>query len=349
MNILFSQCSSLFWLNIIWTCNALFQALAWPQCIRLMNEWCSQQQLGTRWGLVSLSYQFGSFVVFSCFTFLIEWYGWRASFLIPGLVGMGAALLILLLPLDEPSSLGLMTREERFGAHQSEQPARQGKSDDSTQGFWEISREILFNRQLWYLSFAMFFLYIVKCGFCSWAPTFLHEAKRLGPTSIGYYMVGFEGAGAFGGLAAGWLSDTFFRGHRGQVAVLYFCGIVIFLLSLWLLPPGSPLVDALVLACLGFTLTGPQVMAGTASFDFSSKKAAVAANGFMGLFSGAGSAIISGTFLGYIAQHHGWSAVFLLLAGTSVIAAGFFWMIGKPQEVRAPSSPPAGLVQEQCA
>jgi sugar phosphate permease len=74
-------------------------------------------------------------------------------------------------------------------------------------------------------------------------------------------------------------------------------------------------------------MTGPQIMAGAAVSDFSSKKAAVAANGFTGLFSGLGSAMVSGAFLGYVAQAYGWSSVFLFLAACSLVAAVLFWKI----------------------
>jgi OPA family sugar phosphate sensor protein UhpC-like MFS transporter len=144
---------------------------------------------------------------------------------------------------------------------------------------------------------------------------------------IGGYMLGFEGAGALGGLCAGWLSDSFFRGRRGPVAVLYFAGIFLFLIGLLFCPGEAKLLNGLLLAGLGFTITGPQIMAGCASFDYTSKKAAIAANGFTGLFSGLGSAVISGAAVGFIAQYYGWSAVFLLLAACSVVAAWTFWKI----------------------
>jgi OPA family glycerol-3-phosphate transporter-like MFS transporter len=66
-------------------------------------------------------------------------------------------------------------------------------------------------------------------------------------------------------------------------------------------------------------------MAGAASVDLSSKKAAVAANGFVGFFSYFGSSVVSGVFLGYVTQHYGWSATFLILIFSSAMAALFFW------------------------
>jgi OPA family sugar phosphate sensor protein UhpC-like MFS transporter len=220
--------------------------------------------------------------------------------------------------------LGLVPRETRFGIEEKPQPT--ASATDSGE-LWLIAKEVLCNRFIWLISLATFFVYVVKTGFCFWAPSYLNEVNRLNATMIGAYMLGFEGAGALGGLAAGWLSDSVFKGKRGPVAVLYFAGIFIFLVGLFLMPNEYGLLNALLLAGLGFTITGPQIMAGTASFDFSSKRAAMAANGFTGLFAGLGSAIVSGSAIGFLAQHYGWALVFMLLASCCVIAAGLFWRI----------------------
>lgn len=322
MNIAFSKVSVLWHFSLIWSFNAFFQSIAWPQCVRLMSEWYSSTQLGTRWGLVSMANQAGSFLVFAFFTFLIEAYGWRASFFIPGIMGIIAGLLILALPLEVPKELGLCSMEERHGL-----PPVVETNTDSSLGkiSWDILSEILKNKYLWYISLATFFIYIVKTGFCSWAPTYLKEAKGLGIKAVGFNMVVFEIAGAFGGLIAGWVSDKIFKGRRGHVGMIYLGGMIVLLIGIWMSPVNFPVLDLVLLGGLGFVLFGPQVMAGAASVDLSSKKAAVAANGFVGFFSYFGSSMVSGVFLGYITQHYGWSATFTILSVSSAMAAFFFW------------------------
>ena len=322
MNIAFSKVSTLVGFSIVWSFNAFFQSIAWPQCVRLMSEWYSPTQLGTRWGLVSMANQAGSFLVFVFFTFLIESYGWRASFFIPGMAGIIAGLVILALPLEVPKQLGLSSMEERHGL---EIDLSASADTNFRQVGWSILREIFTNKFLWYVSLATFFIYIVKTGFCSWAPTYLKEAKGFGIKSVGFNMGIFEFAGAFGGLIAGWLSDKVFKGRRGHVGVIYLGGMVVLLTALWLAPINVLGLDVVILAGLGFVLFGPQVMAGAASVDLSSKKAAVAANGFVGFFSYFGSSVVSGVLLGYVTQHYGWSATFLILIASSLMAAFFFW------------------------
>ncbi len=335
MNIFFSKLSTLWEFSIIWSFNAFFQSIAWPQCVRLMSEWYSPTQLGTRWGLVSMANQAGSFLVFAFFTFLIESYGWRASFLIPGVAGIIAGFVILALPLEVPTNLGLCSMEKRNGLPPENNTHSLSNSTSISLG---ILAEILRNRFLWYVSLATFFTYIVKTGFCSWAPAYLKETKGLGIKAVGFNMVSFEIAGAFGGLIAGWLSDKVFKGRRGHVGTIYLGGMIVLLTALWLSPSNTPTVDIILLSALGFVLFGPQVMAGAASVDFSSKKAAVAANGFVGFFSYFGSSLISGVFMGYLTQHYGWSAAFILLIGSSAMAGYFFWKTLAYQKNSSPSA-----------
>jgi sugar phosphate permease len=287
-----------------------------------MSEWYSPTQLGTRWGLVSMANQAGSFLVFVFFTFLIESYGWRASFFIPGMAGIIAGLVILALPLEVPKQLGLCSMEERHGL---EKDMSASADTNFLQVGQSILREIFTNKFLWYVSLATFFIYIVKTGFSSWAPTYLKEAKGLSIQSVGFNMGIFEFSGAFGGLVAGWLSDKVFKGRRGHVGVIYLGGMVVLLTALWLAHINVLGIDAVLLGGLGFVLFGPQVMEGAASVDLSSKKAAVAANGFVGFFSYLGSSVVSGVLLGYVTQHYGWSATFLILIASSLMAAFFFW------------------------
>lgn len=321
MNIAFSKTSTLVGMSLIWACNAFFQSIAWPQCVRLLSEWYSPTQLGTRWGIVSVANQAGSFLVFAFFPFLVESYGWRASFFIPGVAGIIAGLVILALPLEVPKELGLCSMEERNGLP----PVMESTPNEGLgKVTGDILTEILKNKFLWYVSLATFFIYIVKTGFCSWAPTYLKEAKGLGIKAVGFNMVVFEVVGAIGGLVAGWVSDKVFKGRRGQVGLIYLIGMIMLLFGLWWAPMNVPGLDIALFAGLGFVLFGPQVMAGAASVDFSSKKAAVAANGFVGFFSYFGSSLVSGVLLGYVTQHYGWSATFIILIASCIMAAYFF-------------------------
>ena len=72
---------------------------------------------------------------------------------------------------------------------------------------------------------------------------------------------------------------------------------------------------------------GPQALLGTSASQQATKHACATANGILGIF-GYASTAISGVTFGYLAEHFGWDSVFLVsviigLVGAAVVA--FMW------------------------
>lgn len=326
-NILFANATSLTSLTIVWSINSFFQSLAWPQCVRLMKEWFSPLQMGTRWAVVSLANQGGSIVIFAFFTFIIDAYGWQASFIAPGIIGIICACITMALPLEIPSQLGLYSVEKRHGLREDDTHIL--KINTTLQLSLGILKEILTNRLIWYVSFSTFFLYIVKAGFCAWGPTFLKEARGLPLREVGWQMIAFEIAGVIGSLTAGWVSDKIFSGRRGPVGAIYMLTLGALFTALAFSSGESKILDIATLIGIGFMIFGPQIMVGTASVDFSSKRSAVAANGFVGFFGYFGSSFVSGLGIGHITDNYGWRAAFGIFVASAFLAAIFFALIWK--------------------
>ena len=129
----------------------------------------------------------------------------------------------------------------------------------------------------------------------------------------------FEIGGVFGSLAAGYLSDTVFKGRRGPVNILFTVGVIGNLLVLWFIPSSSLLTISIATFVFGFLIFGPQMLIGMAAAELVSKEAAGTATGFAGLFAYAGAAC-AGWPVGRLIEDFGWSAFFLLLSICASIA-----------------------------
>jgi sugar phosphate permease len=92
------------------------------------------------------------------------------------------------------------------------------------------------------------------------------------------------------------------------------------MLVFWLAPPGQPWLFVAALGVCGFFIYGPLMLVSVAAAGFAGKKAAATASGFTGLWGYAG-AVMSGVGIGWVAQHHGWGAGFVALAGAGVLSA----------------------------
>lgn len=309
--------SGFIFFGILWGFNAWFQSMGWPPVVRILTHWYSPKELGTKWGFWASSHEIGGAAIVVLAGFLIENYGWRYAFFAPSIIAMGVSLFLFNRLRDTPKSVGLP-------------PVEQYKEDTNALAALELEedkishleqiRRVILNPLLWYVGLGNMFLYVVRMGVFTWAPTFLQEMKGYTPLSSGWQLATYEISGILGGLCAGWLSDKVFQGRRGPVSVLFMLGLSLSLVYFWQVKFDTPLLDAVVMFLVGFLVYGPQVLAGVAAADFGTKKAAGTATGLIGTFGYLGAAI-SGYGIAKIVDLWGWSSGFLFFITAAFLGA----------------------------
>ncbi|MDR0740811.1 MAG: MFS transporter [Puniceicoccales bacterium] len=311
--------SSIFVFALLYALSGIFQSMGWPPVSRLMTHWYAPRDLGTRWGLVNASHQFGSIAILLGGSWLLETFGWRSVFIVPAVIALLLAGILFERLRDTPESLGLPSIEEKEGL---EVVAVHSEEPEVT--FREIFLEhILPNRALWYVCIANFFVYIIRMGFFNWAPTFLQEARGASILSSGAQSALFELTGAFGGVLAGWTSDRIFKGQRNRTSFYFMILLITLLFLFWRISSSSQIVNTVFLFLMGFFIYGPQTLVGISGAELGSKRAAAAANGLTGTFGYLGGAV-SGVGVGFVADRWGWDAVFLFFGICAVFGTFFF-------------------------
>lgn len=323
LNLGVGMCSQFWTFALFWGLNAWVQSMGWPPCSRLLTRWFSPKELGTKWGVWNASHPIGGALTFALAGFLIEHYSWRYAFFVPGIFCFTIIVPLLLERLrDCPKSVQLPPIEEYADLKQDIH------QEDDDLSFKEILfHRVLKNKLVWYVSMGNFFLYMVRMGIFNWAPTFLKEAKNSSLNMAGWQSAGFEIAGIFGGIAAGWVSDHLFHGRRGPVAALCMVALVFFMIYFWLVPSGHHFWNTVVMLFVGFFVYGPQVLVGVAAADFASKKAVGAATGLTGTLGYFGTAV-SGIGVGALVDRWGWDAGFLFFIASAFLGIFFFLLTG---------------------
>lgn len=318
-NIVFPFTDSFLAMNLIWGFNAFFQSIAWPQYVRLMNEWYKPTEIGTRWSILSIANQLGSVAILLGLNDVVTSYSWKAGFWLPGIVCLAGTLILYLLPLQSYQEVS-----------DNKHPPKRTNADDAPQTTFKdikpIFKEIISNKLLWLIAFANMFLYVVKTGVCTWVPLYLQQAKNFSLNESIKGMMVFEIVGAAGGLFAGLASDKLFKGRRGPIGVSFMGLLLISLILLWQGPASFGLFNKVALGLTGFAIFGPQIMVGVASVDFSSQKAAVAANGCVSFFAYIATSWLTGWQLGQIVDSYGWGHAMFMLTVFTVLAAGCFML-----------------------
>lgn len=296
----------------LWALNNLFQGAGSPPCFRLLTHWFSPKEIGRAWGVWNASHQIGGAVIAVWAGWLVTHYGWRAAFWAPAAVCVVGSFWLFNRLTDSPEAMGLPPVELYKEGIALQVDARHEHS------FWSIFREhILTNPWVWVVSFANFFVYIVRIGILDWTPKYLVEAKHFALKDAGYALSAFEIAGIFGAYAAGWISDRM-GGRRGPVSVLFMILLIASVGILFFVPPGQRLTMAVVFTAIGFFVYGPQMLIAVAAADFATKVASASAVGLTGLLGYLG-ATLCGVGTGLIADRYGWDGVLWFYGASAVI------------------------------
>ena len=322
MNICMGFSSLIPMFAIFWSLNYCFQSMGWPACAKMLTHWYSPTEIGTKWALWNTSHQIGSAVIVSTAPFILAHFGWRYVFFIPGILAIFLSGFVFNRLRNTPESLNLPSVEKITGIASVAESEKWKKDDETPLSYKETLKLALGNRLVWFVGLANLFVYICRMTFLNWGPTLLLESKGSSLAGAGFQMVGFDLASMVGGLCAGYVSDKVFKGRRGPVSAMCMIILGILVSILWLIPQDSHITSSICMLCIGFLISGPQILIGVAAADFASKKAAATASGFTGTLGYAGTAL-AGYGTGYLADNYGWSAVFVMTMISAAAAAVF--------------------------
>lgn len=320
-NIFFGLSSSLLFFVFFWFLNGWFQGLGAPACTRLLTHWYSQNERGRWWAVWSTSQNVGGAVIPIIVGCCAQYYGWRFAMIFPGLLAILGGVFLINRLCDTPQSVGLPSIE----VFRSDFPSNTKKVDERQLTVKEILfTYVLNNPFVWMLGISYFFIYVLRTGVSEWTALYLIESKGYSIVGAASVVFWFEIGGFFGNLVAGYTSDRFFRGGRGQINVLFSLCIGMTVFSFWNVSMNSPFVDSIYLFTMGFFIFGPQMLIGMAAAELSHKNAAATAVGFVGWIAYLGSAT-AGLPLGKITQEFGWNGFFIALASCAMLSTLFLF------------------------
>ncbi|WP_371361702.1 Membrane sensor protein UhpC [Sporomusa rhizae] len=269
-------------LVVLWGINGWFQSFGAGPCIVSLNQWFSQRERGTFYGIWFTSHNLGAAFTYLATATIVGAYSWKMGFIMPGVVCVFGSILIYFFMSDRPETYGLPNVSDFKNDHV--ETVAKDKSISSLQ--WEVVKR----PAVWILGLSSLCCYIARYAIESWGIIYLTEAK-------GYSTIGASGvlgvmqfAGIFGALTCGLVSDRFFN-HKRNVPALIYGVLYAVSIALFLWAPASPMVDMGSMVLYGFTM-GALVcyLGGLMAVDICPKRATGAAMGMIGLLSYGGAA-----------------------------------------------------------
>ena len=317
-----------------------FNGMGWPPCGRIMTHWFSQNERGTKMSIWNCAHNVGGALVGPMAVYGATWFGsWfygsnqelyflAGTFLFPAAVAILIALVAYCLLRDTPQSCGLPSIEEYRNDYPKNYSAKSEEVLSTKDIFFKY---VLNNKLLWAIAIANAFVYMVRYGCLDWAPTLL-TAKGIDIKSAGWAYAAYELAAIPGTLICGWLSDKVFHGRRAIPTMLFMAVVAVFIVLYWAFMDNLTIV-MISLIGIGFFIYGPVMLIGVQALDLAPKNAAGTAAGLTGFFGYFfGTAILANILIGYVAEHFGWSATFVLLLVACALSIVFMGLTYKEEQ-----------------
>lgn len=271
---------------LLWSVNGWFQGFGAPASAVALSAWFGGKERGTFYGIWSMAHAIGEGLTFFATAAVVTWLGWRAGFVVPGLLCVGVAAWVYWTLPDRPQSLGLPpvdTWQAGVG-----EPALAERAQSPLRAQLEVFGSLA----IWIMGLANAALYVSRYSISSWGVLYLQEARGYSLSTASLFLTVNTVAGVVGSAAFGWCSDRFFRSARPPVNLAFGLLEVGAMVAIFALPGGHPWLLGAAFAAWGFSLSGVLAsLGGLFAMDVAPRRAAGAAMGFIGVFGYLGAAV----------------------------------------------------------
>lgn len=238
---------------------------------------------------------------------------WKlAYYLFPGVVAVVVSVILLFLIKGKPEDEGFFPIENK---------EREEKRYPEYSSWDLLTKYVLTNKGVWYISLVDTFVYMIRFGVITWLPIFLQETKGVTSKQMMVAFLVFEWAAIPSTLFAGVLSDRLFKGKRMPLAIISLILISFCLVGYWT----STSVEWVTIfaATAGCLIYVPQFLASVHTMDVVSSVAIGSAVGLRGFMSYVVGATLGTSLLGKAVDSWGWNAGLILLL-IAIILCTFF-------------------------
>jgi MFS transporter, ACS family, glucarate transporter len=299
------------------------EAVVYPGSNRLVATWIPSRERGLANGLIFSGVGAGAGVTPPLITYILQNYGWRASFFISAVIGIAAGVVWYIIARDKPEDHPWIRKEE-LAEIQAGLPKEAG---DKKAIPWGV---IFKSRDVQSLSLSYFCYGYVAYIFFTWFFLYLSTVRGLNLKSSAFYgMLPFIAMATCSPIG-GWISDRLMKRYGRRIGR---CGIAVFGLAMAgvFLFLGMQAADvrlaSIVLAGGAGALYLSQSSFWAVTADLAGRSAGTV-SGVMNMCNQAAGALTA-SLTPIIANHFGWQASFLVAAALCGVGA-ISWLFVDP-------------------
>lgn len=329
--------NSLATLSIVRGTLGLSEAGNWPGATKANAEWFPIKERALAQGIFNSGAAIGAVISAPMIAYLFAFFGWRATFLVIGGVGLLWLVPWLVLYKSGPATHPWLDAKEREYILTGQRPVEK----DAPPAYEPGTGEMLSRRQSWGVILSSFFLDPIWWLFVGWLPIYLFETYGFGVKEIGLYAwVPYVG-GMLGAFFGGWLASNRLAAKwtvdRTRKFVITLGGAVMLPALLLTIVAATPLLAVLLMAVILF---GFQTAVGniqTLPSDLYGGKSVASLAGFAG--TGAKLGVVLLNFLIPVITAKSYAPAFAVGAALAILSVLSVWvLVGKIEPLKAPEN-----------
>ncbi len=292
------------------------EATNFPSAIKTVSEWFPKKERSFATGIFNAGANVGIIITALCVPFIIAHWGWRASFIVTGAIGVFVLfwwLSIYRAPEDHPK----LSKEELAHIRQD------GPPDSGKPAKW---REILGYRATWAFAIPKFMTDAIWWFYLTWLPTFFNSnpafdtklnLKQVGIPFLVIYLVS-----DFGSIFFGWLATKFiglgWSVNKARKVTMLICACCVVPIVFASMTSSITLAIALI-ALATAAHQGWSANLFTTVADQFPRRAVGSVVGIGGLAGGLGGALLAAK-VGFIINTGGYVPLFAIAASAYLLA-----------------------------
>lgn len=310
-NIGFGQTDNLWVMCALMTGVGVTQGIGAPCCQKMLATWFDSKILGTATCFWNTSHNIGSGTAAILVAGIVSIWGVTSLdniFLVPSIISIIMALIIAILGVDTPSSVGL-----------PEVNKVKSKVDTNNGNKSSLVEDVLKSPIIWLMCILNALSYILRYGILNWIPVYLASAKGFSATETSLAFTVFEYAAIPGTILLGLLSDRVLKGKRLPITIATSITILI-VFPIYLMTNNITIV-LIELAIMGICVYGQQVLIGIVIMQSLPVNAVASGIGLSGFFGYAFGEVIASYGIGVLVGKDNWSLGFSTVIISAILCS----------------------------
>ncbi|MDD4600204.1 putative sulfoacetate transporter SauU [bioreactor metagenome] len=200
----------------------LGEGMHWPMQSSFVKNWFPPHERGKANAVWLIGLMVGPAIAMPFFTWIIQDFGWRASFFV--LVALGAIPLLLLwfYTTDFPHQHKLVNKAERDLIEEGQRAEKELEAQAANTTLWDNMKVFIFNYRFWLITIFYFCLASIFWGTMAWLPSYLKVARGFSWVAMGAWSSLPYVLGVLSVVVFGYVSDKI--GRRAPLCAISMLG-----------------------------------------------------------------------------------------------------------------------------